>query len=104
MAKAINNASIPMGAVAASRNIHDTVVNAGAQGAIELFHGYTYSAHPVAAAAAVATLDLYRRDGLFERAASLAPAFEAAAHALRDAKHVKDRTRTARRRTGRTRL
>src|ERR1700743_2756832 len=82
MAKAINNASIPMGAVAASRNIHDTVVNAGAQGAIELFHGYTYSAHPVAAAAAVATLDLYRRDGLFERAATLAPTFEAAAPSL----------------------
>ncbi|MCC8392976.1 aspartate aminotransferase family protein [Paraburkholderia sp. MMS20-SJTR3] len=90
LAKAINNASIPMGAVAASRTIHDTVVNAGAQGAIELFHGYTYSAHPAAAAAAIATLDLYRRDKLFERAANLAPKFEAAAHALRGAKHVKD--------------
>ena len=53
MAKAINNASIPMGAVAASRTIHDTVVGNGAPGAIELFHGYTYSAHPAAAAAAV---------------------------------------------------
>jgi beta-alanine--pyruvate transaminase len=90
MAKAINNAAIPMGAVAASRTIHDTIVNGGAQGAIELFHGYTYSAHPVAAAAAVATLDLYRRDDLFGRAASLAPVFEAAAHALRDARYVKD--------------
>jgi beta-alanine--pyruvate transaminase len=90
MAKAINNASVPMGAVAASRAVHDTIVNAGAQGAIELFHGYTYSAHPLAAAACVATLDLYRREGLFERAAALAPTFEAAAHALRDAKHVKD--------------
>ena len=90
MAKAINNAAVPMGAVAASRTVHDTIVNAGAQGAIELFHGYTYSAHPLAAAACIATLDLYRRDGLFERAAKLAPKFEAAAHALRDAKHVKD--------------
>ncbi|WP_109480440.1 aspartate aminotransferase family protein [Paraburkholderia sp. C35] len=90
MAKAINNASVPMGAVAASRNVHDTIVNAGAQGAIELFHGYTYSAHPLAAAACVATLDLYRNEGLFERAAAMAPKFEAAAHALRDAKHVKD--------------
>jgi len=90
MAKAINNAAVPMGGVAASRAIHDTIVNSGAQGAIELFHGYTYSAHPLAAAAAVATLDLYRRDGLFERANALAPTFEAAAHALRDAKHVKD--------------
>jgi beta-alanine--pyruvate transaminase len=76
--------------VAASRAVHDTIVEAGAPGAIELFHGYTYSAHPAAAAAAIATLDLYRREALFERAASLAPAFEAAAHALRDARHVKD--------------
>ncbi|WP_321782304.1 aspartate aminotransferase family protein [Paraburkholderia sp. J94] len=90
MAKAINNAAVPMGGVAVSRTIHDTVVNSGAPGAIELFHGYTYSAHPLACAAAIATQDLYRRDGLFERANSLAPKFEAAAHALRDAKHVKD--------------
>ncbi|MDE1181978.1 aspartate aminotransferase family protein [Paraburkholderia sp.] len=90
MAKAINNAAIPMGAVAASRTIHDTIVNAGAANAIELFHGYTYSAHPAAAAASIATLDLYKREGLFERAAAMAPTFEAAAHSLRDAKHVKD--------------
>ncbi|MFC0400102.1 aspartate aminotransferase family protein [Paraburkholderia rhizosphaerae] len=90
MAKAINNAAIPMGAVAASRTVHDTIVGNGAPGAIELFHGYTYSAHPAAAAAAIATLDLYRRDALFERAASLAPGFEKAVHALRDATHVKD--------------
>src|SRR3569623_1621151 len=89
MAKAINNASIPMGAVAASRTVHDTIVNGGAQGAIELFHGYTYSAHLAAVAAAIATLDLYGREGLFARAASLAPTFEAAAHSLRGAKHVK---------------
>ncbi|HTR05211.1 MAG TPA: aminotransferase class III-fold pyridoxal phosphate-dependent enzyme, partial [Paraburkholderia sp.] len=67
-----------------------TVVNSGAPGAIELFHGYTYSAHPLAAAAAIATQDLYRREGLFERANALAPKFEAAAHALRGEKHVKD--------------
>ncbi len=90
MAKAINNAAVPMGAVAASRAIHDTVVNSGLPGMIELFHGYTYSAHPLAAAACIATLDLYRREDLFARADSLAPKFEAAAHALRDAKHVKD--------------
>ncbi|WP_434662779.1 aspartate aminotransferase family protein [Paraburkholderia sp. A3BS-1L] len=90
MAKAINNAAVPMGGVAVSRTIHDTVVNSGAPGAIELFHGYTYSAHPLAAASLIATQDLYRREGLFERAHSLAPKFEAAAHALRDAKHVKD--------------
>jgi beta-alanine--pyruvate transaminase len=79
-----------MGAVAAHRSVHDTVVNAGAANAIELFHGYTYSAHPVATAAAVATLDLYERDQLFERAASKAEKFESAAHALRDAPFVKD--------------
>ncbi|CAG9251059.1 aspartate aminotransferase family protein [Paraburkholderia unamae] len=90
MAKAINNAAVPMGGVAASRTVHDTVVNSGAPGAIELFHGYTYSAHPLAAAAAIATQDLYRREGLFERANALAPKFEAAAHALRGEKHVKD--------------
>ncbi|MGF6777151.1 aspartate aminotransferase family protein [Paraburkholderia sp. GAS334] len=90
MAKAINNAAIPMGAVAASRTIHDTIVNSGAPGAIELAHGYTYSAHPAAAAAAIATLDLYRREDLFARANSMAPKFESAVHALRDAKHVKD--------------
>jgi beta-alanine--pyruvate transaminase len=90
MAKAINNAAVPMGGVAASRTVHDTIVNSGAQGAIELFHGYTYSAHPLAAAAAIATQDLYRREGLFERADALAPKFEAAAHALRGEKHVKD--------------
>ncbi len=90
LAKAINNAAVPMGAVAASRAIHDTVVNAGAAGAIELFHGYTYSAHPLAAAAAIATLDLYREEKLFERANTMAPLFEEAAHGLRDAPHVKD--------------
>lgn len=90
MAKAINNAAAPMGAVAADRKIYDTIVNAGAPGAIELFHGYTYSAHPIAAAAAVATQDLYQREGLFERAAKIAPFFEHAIHALRDAPYVKD--------------
>ena len=90
MAKAINNASIPMGAVAASRTVHDAIVNSGAPGAIEFAHGYTYSAHPAAAAAAVATIDLYRREDLFARAHSMAPKFESAVHALRDAPHVKD--------------
>lgn len=90
MAKAINNAAIPMGAVAASRHVHDAIVEAGADNAIEFFHGYTYSAHPAAAAAAIATLDLYKRDGLFEQAKARSGAFEAAAHGLHDAPHVKD--------------
>ncbi|MDE3129083.1 MAG: aminotransferase class III-fold pyridoxal phosphate-dependent enzyme, partial [Gemmatimonadota bacterium] len=72
MAKGITNAAVPMGAVAVHRRIHDAVVDA-APGGIELFHGYTYSGHPLAAAAALATLDLYEREGLFARAAELAP-------------------------------
>lgn len=90
MAKAINNAAIPMGAVAAHRNIHDTIVNNGPAAGIELFHGYTYSAHPAAAAACIATLDIYARESLFERAGQMAPVFEKAVHALRGHPHVKD--------------
>ncbi|MEM5276189.1 aspartate aminotransferase family protein [Cupriavidus taiwanensis] len=90
MAKAINNAAVPMGAVAVRREVHDAVVNSAAPGTIELLHGYTYSGHPVAAAATIATLDLYQRENLFGRAAELAPVFEAAAHGVRGAPHVKD--------------
>lgn len=90
MAKAMTNGAIPMGGVASHRRIYDTIMDSSAFGAIELFHGYTYSAHPTAAAAAIATLDLYQKEALFERAASLAPTFERAAHALRDAPYVKD--------------
>ena len=90
MAKGVNNAAIPMGAVAVSREIHDTIMAAGPGNAIELFHGYTYSGHPAAAAAAVATLDLYEKEGLFARAARLEPVFESAVHGLRGAPHVKD--------------
>ncbi|MBP0631786.1 MULTISPECIES: aspartate aminotransferase family protein [unclassified Cupriavidus] len=90
MAKAINNAAVPMGAVAVRREVHDAVINAAAPGTIELLHGYTYSGHPLAAAAAVATLDLYQRENLFGRAAELSPVFEAAVHSVRGAPHVKD--------------
>ena len=90
MAKGVTNGAQPMGVVAASERIHDTVMAAAPEGAIEFFHGYTYSGHPLAAAAACATLDLYQRDGLFERAASLAPAFEDAAHSLKGRRHVID--------------
>src|SRR5262249_45614952 len=90
MAKAINNAAVPMGAVAVRREVHDAVINATPQGGIELLHGYTYSGHPLAAAAAIATLDLYQRENLFGRAAELSPAFEAAVHSVRSAPHVKD--------------
>jgi beta-alanine--pyruvate transaminase len=90
LAKGINNAAIPLGAVAVSRQVHDTVIESGASGAIELFHGYTYSAHPVAAAATIAALDLYQREQLFNRARDLSLHFEQAAHATRGRRHVRD--------------
>ena len=89
LAKGISNASVPAGAVAVKREIHDTIVGAASTG-IEFFHGYTYSAHPLATAAILATLDIYEREKLFERANSLSPAFENAAHKLQDARHVVD--------------
>lgn len=89
MAKGINNATVPMGAVGVSDLIHDTIINAAAPG-IELFHGYTYSAHPLACAAGLATQKLYRDEQLFERAARLAPYFEEAVHRLAEADHVVD--------------
>jgi beta-alanine--pyruvate transaminase len=89
VAKGITNASVPMGAVFVRRGIYDTVVNATEQG-IEFFHGYTYSGHPLACAAGLATLGVYRDEGLFERAASLAPYFEDAVHSLRGSPHVVD--------------
>jgi len=89
MAKAITNAAVPMGAVAASREIYETIL-ANAQLPIELFHGYTTSGHPLACAAGLATLDTYRDEGLFERAAELAPYWENAIHSLRGEPHVVD--------------
>jgi beta-alanine--pyruvate transaminase len=89
MAKGLTNAAVPMGAVAVSRTIHDTVVEDGPDG-IELFHGYTYSGHPLAAAAGIASLDLYRDEGLFERAADLSGYWEQAVHSLKGKRHVID--------------
>jgi beta-alanine--pyruvate transaminase len=90
MAKGLSNGTIPMGAVAVSSDIHDAFMHSSNASAIELFHGYTYSGHPVACAAAAATLELYKSEKLFERAATLSPYFENAAHALRGARHVID--------------
>ena len=89
MAKGLTNAAVPMGAVAVRRAIHDAVVDAAAPG-IELFHGYTYSGHPLAAAAAIASLDVYAEEGLFERAIELEGCWEDAVHSLRAAPHVID--------------
>nr|WP_315457755.1 aspartate aminotransferase family protein [uncultured Sphingorhabdus sp.] len=89
MAKGLTNAAVPMGAVAVSRNIHDDVVNATEDG-IELFHGYTYSGHPLAAAAALATLDIYREEGLFDKAIELGQYWQDAAFSLQGKRHVID--------------
>ena len=88
-AKGLTNGTLPMGAVFAQSFVHDAFMT-GPESAIELFHGYTYSGHPVAAAAGIATLDIYQRDGLLTRAAELSDLWEAAAHGLRDAPFVTD--------------
>lgn len=90
MAKALTNGCVPMGAVACRDEIYETVTNASPENAIEFFHGYTYSAHPVACAAGNAALAIYERDGLFERAAELAPYFKEAVASLRDHPLVAD--------------
>lgn len=89
MAKGLTNAAVPMGAVAVSRSIHDDVVNATEDG-IELFHGYTYSGHPLAAAAALASLDLYRYEALFDKALDLGQYWQDAAFSLQGKRHVID--------------
>jgi beta-alanine--pyruvate transaminase len=88
-AKAITNGAVPCGAVFAGRHIYDTMMN-GPEGQIELFHGYTYSAHPVACAAGIATLDIYKSEGLLTRGASLADYWCEALHTLRDLPNVID--------------
>jgi beta-alanine--pyruvate transaminase len=89
LAKGITNAAVPMGAVCVRGAIYDSVINNAAAG-IELFHGYTYSGHPLAAAAGLATLEIYRSEQLFERAASLESYWADAVHALRGLPHVID--------------
>ena len=88
-AKGLTNGALPMGAVFASRAVHDALVQ-GPEGIIELFHGYTYSGHPAACAAGLATLDIYRREGLLTRGAALAEAWQEALFSLRSAKNVID--------------
>ncbi len=89
LAKGISNATVPMGAVVTSSQVHDAFMQ-GPPAAIEFFHGYTYSSHVLACAASIATLDTYRDEGLFERAAELSPYFEEAAHSLAGLPHVID--------------
>lgn len=88
-AKGITNGVLPMGAVFVKRELHDAVIERS-ETAMEFFHGYTYSGHPVACAAGLATLDIYRREALFERAAGLAGVWAEAVHSLRGAPYVTD--------------
>jgi beta-alanine--pyruvate transaminase len=88
-AKGLTNGAAPMGAVLVSENIHKAFMS-GPEEVIELFHGYTYSGHPLACAAALATLDTYQEEGLFRKAISLERYWEDAIHALRGLPHVAD--------------
>ena len=87
-AKGLTNGCVPMGGVIVKKSVHDAFMQ-GPDG-IEIFHGYTYSAHPVACAAGLATLDIYAREGLLTRAKSLSKDWEEAAHQLRGSPHVID--------------
>jgi beta-alanine--pyruvate transaminase len=89
MAKGLTNAAVPMGAVATSGAVYDAIVE-GAPAGIELFHGYTYSGHPLASAAAIATLDLHRAEDLPGRARAMEPYWQDAAHSMRDVPGVID--------------
>jgi beta-alanine--pyruvate transaminase len=88
-AKGITNGCVPLGAVFARRSVYDAFMQ-GPPNTIELFHGYTYSAHPVACAAALATLYLYHHEGLLTRARELSPYWENALHSLKGLPHVVD--------------
>ena len=88
-AKGLTNGVIPMGAVITTGAVHDAFMN-GPEHVIELFHGYTYSGNPIAAAAGIATLDTYKEEGLFERAAELAPYWQDALHSLKGTRNVID--------------
>ena len=91
VAKQITNGVQPLGAVIARQEIYDTFMAAGGPDyMLEFPHGYTYSAHPVACAAALASMDLLERDNAFERVRELAPSFESAVHGLRGVRHVAD--------------
>jgi len=88
-AKGITNGCVPMGAVFVKQQIHDAFMT-GPEHLIELFHGYTYSAHPLACAAGLGTLDTYADEGLLTRAGELQGYFGEAVHSLRDCAHVID--------------
>jgi beta-alanine--pyruvate transaminase len=88
-AKGVTNGCVPMGGVVVKKHIYDAFMQ-GPENLIEFAHGYTYSGHPIAAAAAIATLDIYGQEDLFNRAKSLAPYWEDAVHALKDLSNIVD--------------
>ena len=89
-AKGVTNGTVPMGVVIAQSRLYQTVTEAAPNDAIEFFHGYTYSAHPLACAAALATLDTYEEEGLFERALTLEAHWQERLHALRGLPNIID--------------
>ena len=88
-AKGLTSGVVPMGAVVVKETVYDAFMQ-GPENMIELFHGYTYSGHPLACAAGLATLEVYEEEGLFERAAGLASYWEDAVHSLKGLPHVID--------------
>lgn len=88
-AKGMTNGAVPMGGVLVHDKVFTAMMN-GPEAAVEFSHGYTYSGHPLACAAALATLDVYAQEGLFDRSKTLAPVWERALHSLADAPHVID--------------
>ncbi len=88
-AKGVTSGTVPMGGVICRKHIYDAFMN-GPDNVIELFHGYTYSGHPLAAAACLATLDIYRDEGLFERTKALEPVWADAIMSLKDEPNVLD--------------
>ncbi|WP_341738784.1 aspartate aminotransferase family protein [Microcoleus sp. CAWBG640] len=89
VAKGITNGTVPMGAVFVKEGIYDAFMNAP-ENTIELFHGYTYSGHPLACAAALATLDIYEEEKLFDRADKISDYWEDAVHSFKGVRHVID--------------
>ena len=90
LAKALTNAAQPMGAIVVGTHVFDAIVNAAPERAIELFHGYTYSGHPAACAAGLATLDIYKNENLFERGRELSDYFLDSVFALQEHDIVTD--------------
>ena len=90
MAKALTNGAAPMGAVAVNDDVYETIVNAAPENAIEFFHGYTYSGHPISSAAGIAAQDIYEKEGLFQKSAELSDYFLDAAYGLQDLDVVTD--------------